>query len=68
MRSDRVRSRLLDLYIIILSVLCLLAGVAMILYCLIALEIKIYKPYVLYGILVWLGILGIRYYRKEVEL
>jgi hypothetical protein len=68
MRKENIRIRFLDIYILILSIIAIIGGLVFIAYCLYIEQIKILKPYLLFGTLVFLGILGIRYYRNEVEI
>ena len=68
MRKENIRIRLLDIYILTLSIIAILSSLAFVGYCWYIEKIRIWKPYVLFGTLVFLGIQGIKYYRKEVEM
>lgn len=68
MRKENIRIRFLDIYILILSIIAIIVGFIFIAYCLLVEEITIWKPYFLFGTLIILGIQGIRYYQKEVEM
>ena len=65
---DRYRERALDYFVVLCSVVCILGGLVMMAYCSIILNISEPSPYLMYLVLVYLGLSGLRYYKKEVEL
>jgi hypothetical protein len=68
MKRSTLRTKILDLYILTISIIAILGGIFLLGYCWFGLQIINIRPYLLYGFTIFLGISGIRYYRKEVEL
>ncbi|WP_457558495.1 hypothetical protein [Candidatus Harpocratesius sp.] len=62
------RKRILDIFVLTLSVGGILGSMFMIGYCGFWLQIKLIKPYLLYFIIIMLGIMGLHIFRKEIEI
>jgi len=62
-----LKAHILDFFILSVSNVLILIGIAMILYCsiFIDLPIRAFHPYILYGLLITMGIFGIRFYQLE---
>ena len=61
------RDRILDLWVMGSAVGAIVLGLIALYYCGVYLQITSYKPYMLYLFLISLGLVGAKYYLKEVD-
>ncbi|MHA1775687.1 MAG: hypothetical protein DRO88_04075 [Promethearchaeia archaeon] len=63
-----VRKRILDAFILTLSLGSIIGALGMIFYCAYQLKITSVKPYIMFFIIIGLGLFGIRIFQKEAEI
>lgn len=66
-KRSLLREKMLNFFILFISICAILGGIGMILHSIFNLHVTDIKPYFLFLIMIGLGIVGIRNYKKEVE-